>query len=1067
MEDRYKTRKQLLDHIADLRAKVGELEQAHPCPRLPKTSDSGHHIVANVDGELSTDLLESISDGLIALDSDLVTVYFNRAAERVLGKKREEVEGRPLFEAFPEAKGSVFEENYKKAVRERAYLVFQTYFDTAPYENWYSVRVYPNPDGITVLFQVITEQKKAEQALQESEARYRATFEQATAGIAHVGLDGLWLRSNEQLSRILGYSSEELKALLFTDVTHPDDLPMNLEAKESLIHGDTHVYRTEKRYIHKNGAVIWCRVSVSLLRDDNGDPLHFISIIEDITDRRAAEEALRESEERYQAIFEAAGDALFLHDLEGKFLDVNRVAVERLGYSRDEFLNMTPADIDRPDCASKIEERLRIIKQTGGVSFETVHVTKDGREIPVEIIARLISFGNRTTVLSIARDISERKRTELLTGEQRELSTRLSATSDLNQALSMCVDTLMRMADMDTAAAFSANDDGGFDPEIVRGKREALSTPPVLPPPDSHDGRLIRQGKAVYRDGEDTSSERRGRQEPHPKNGGTAMIPVLHEDTVTACFVLESSTPRTLSPQARQALETIAAQVGSAIARIRSEQQLSLIQFAIDRIGIPAFCIRSDGRIVYVNHAACKSLGYSKEDFMHMSSADVDPNYPAEIWPDHFRALKSMGTMVFESNHRTREGLLFPVEITANYVEFRGQEYNWAFASNISERKQAEALQLQTVKYKAVADLASGVAHNFNNLLQIVIGNANLALLDLQAGDFTNIREALEQIIESSLFGAETVRRLNSFSKLGSSSDRAESEVFNLSEMAKQAVEMTRPWWKTNPEKEGIPITLNLSLNAVCPVRGRKNEIFEVIVNLLKNSAEALRGGGTIDITVAEKDEWATLRVSDSGRGIPGEHITRLFTPFFTTNVEAGRGLGLASSRRIVDDHGGVMFVESTEGEGTELTVSLPLAKRPSETADSADENTVEPPMSILVIDDVKPVTELLRTGLQRRGHLMSTATSGEEGLRILEETKIDLIICDLAMPGMNGWQVGRRVAELCEERGMPKPPFILLTGWGDQAKEAEKIADSGVDAVVEKPVDIPGLVQVIKESIS
>jgi len=120
-----------------------------------------------------SDMVESINDGFFSLDDQLIVTYFNKAAEKLLGRKRDEVIGRNLFEAFPEAKGSIFEEKYTIGAKEKHFLSFETFFDLAPYENWYEVRVYPQERGISVFFQVTTERKRVEEELRESVARYR------------------------------------------------------------------------------------------------------------------------------------------------------------------------------------------------------------------------------------------------------------------------------------------------------------------------------------------------------------------------------------------------------------------------------------------------------------------------------------------------------------------------------------------------------------------------------------------------------------------------------------------------------------------------------------------------------------------------------------------------------------------------------------------------------------------------------------------------------------------------------------------------------------------------------
>ncbi|MFC1835016.1 response regulator [Thermodesulfobacteriota bacterium] len=385
---------------------------------------------------------------------------------------------------------------------------------------------------------------------------------------------------------------------------------------------------------------------------------------------------------------------------------------------------------------------------------------------------------------------------------------------------------------------------------------------------------------------------------------------------------------------------------------------------------------------------------------------------------------------------------------------------------DISDGKKAEELLLQAAKFRAVADLSSGVAHNFNNLLQVVIGNANLALMNLQMGDFSDMTESLEQIIENCNFGAEVVRRLNSFAKMTKEGDAIKHEIFDLSEVARQAAQMTRAWWKTNPEKNGVKVRLHLDLEDGCLVKGQKSQLFELLINLIKNAAEAVGEGGDIEVSTTVQEDQVVLTVRDTGVGIPENDIHRVFTPFYTSKLDAGTGLGLATSRTIVDSHAGEILVDSVEGEGSVFTVNLPFAQDVAEGAPVPEEPLEGRQLTILAVDDMEPMLKMLKGCLEKYRHTVITARSGVEAIRKYRETPVDLVICDLGMPGLSGWQVGKRIKAYCEERGVPKPPFIILTGWTDQPRKQDRIEGSGVDAVVEKPVDVVKLLGIISRLV-
>jgi CheY-like chemotaxis protein len=242
-------------------------------------------------------------------------------------------------------------------------------------------------------------------------------------------------------------------------------------------------------------------------------------------------------------------------------------------------------------------------------------------------------------------------------------------------------------------------------------------------------------------------------------------------------------------------------------------------------------------------------------------------------------------------------------------------------------------------------------------------------------------------------------------------------------------------------------------------IRGREDEILEVLINLITNAAEACPNGGEIRVSSYSQGENVVVKVSDNGIGIADGDLKRLFDPFWTarkTNI--GTGLGLALSRSIVVAHGGSIKVASKVGAGTTFVVTLPLVKGLASDVEHPEQSAIGFAMTVLVIDDMEPIVEMLAEVMTQMGHTVFTANSGADGVEIFKQNKIDVIICDLVMPGMDGWKVGQAIASICAERGEPKTRFILLTGWGGQTMEEELIRRSGVDALLEKPIDMKKL---------
>jgi PAS domain S-box-containing protein len=249
--------------------------------------------------------------------------------------------------------------------------------------------------------------------LGESEERFRATFEQAAVGVAHVGPDGRWLRVNDKLCEMTGYTREELSRLTFQDITHLDDLQKDVEHLGRLLAGEISTYSTEKRYLRKDGSVVWINLTVSAVGDYPGHVKYFITNIVDVTERRVVQEALSRSEERYRAVVEQSAEGLYLVDgATRRILETNPALQRLLGYTAEELRGMGLHEIvahERADVEANVERTLRegrrFIRERG-------YRRKDGSVVEVEIAASAIDYGQRRVICAAVRDITERKRAE-------------------------------------------------------------------------------------------------------------------------------------------------------------------------------------------------------------------------------------------------------------------------------------------------------------------------------------------------------------------------------------------------------------------------------------------------------------------------------------------------------------------------------------------------------------------------------------------------------------------------------------------------------------------------------
>ncbi|WXG39406.1 MAG: PAS domain S-box protein [Candidatus Freyarchaeum deiterrae] len=249
--------------------------------------------------------------------------------------------------------------------------------------------------------------------LMRSEEKYRQLIENLNEGIWLIDKESRTTFCNERISEILGYTVDEMigrNLFSFMDEHGVEIAKKLLERRREGVREDH-----DFEFIRKDGARIYTRLGTSPIIDENGNYAGALAAVIDITERRRMEEELENSEKRYKELFNNTGDAIFIHDLEGKFLEVNRVACERLGYSREEFLRMSPMDIDTPEYAAIVPERMEELRQKGQIIFETAHLRRDGCDcirIPTELSSCLIEYDGKPAILSIARDITERKRME-------------------------------------------------------------------------------------------------------------------------------------------------------------------------------------------------------------------------------------------------------------------------------------------------------------------------------------------------------------------------------------------------------------------------------------------------------------------------------------------------------------------------------------------------------------------------------------------------------------------------------------------------------------------------------
>ena len=377
----------------------------------------------------------------------------------------------------------------------------------------------------------------------------------------------------------------------------------------------------------------------------------------------------------------------------------------------------------------------------------------------------------------------------------------------------------------------------------------------------------------------------------------------------------------------------------------------------------------------------------------------------------------------------------------------------------LQELKQAQDQIVQAEKLRAMGEMASGVAHDFNNVLAVVLGNIQLLLHQLDHLSPEEVREGLKVIERSSKDGAETISRIQEFT--GVRRDR-EFVTLSLNEIMMEVVNITQPRWRDQTQKKGVQVGLTTHLGDIPMIMGNPSELREVLTNIVFNAVDAMPNGGELTVTTQpQAEDWVEVRIADTGVGMTEEVKRRVFDPFFTTKGVTNSGLGMSVSYGIIKRHGGEILIESQLGKGTSFVIHLPTGYGEEEAVTKEVTPVKESGQArILVIDDEDSVRDVLSRMLQAKGHQVAVASNGEEGIERFKSEPFDLVFTDLGMPKLSGWEVGKTIKAI-----NPKVPIAMITGWGVEL-DRQKLSESGIDLSIAKPFNFDQVINLVFEAM-
>lgn len=755
----------------------------------------------------------------------------------------------------------------------------------------------------------------------------------------------------------------------------------------------------------------------------------------------------RAREERFQALLQQSSDAIALISHDGTILYVSPAVERILGYSPDElvgksafpFLNPT----DRSAAAEQLALTVAVPGQTGPVALRIPH--RDGSERILEWVATSpIADPNAEEIIVTIRDVTERSRAD-------------AARAQLAAIVESCDDAIVagQLDGIITSWNAGAERLYGYRAEEMIGKPISLLMPPGrTDEPDDVIARLLR--------GERIS----GFQSERLHKGGIVLPVVLSYSLVRGAngeIIGAASIARDITE------------------RLRTEEEVRYQAGLLDAVEQAIIATDMNGRIRYWNRFAEQLYGWPAAEVVGRNLVDVTPTsatrqHAAEIMTRLLTGQSWSGDFLV----RRRGGASFPVHVTDSPIRDAGGRLVGVVGISVdaTEQKRAEADQLQLErslahmeKMHALGQLAAGIAHDINNHLAAILGPIELLELSLDA-EHPPTADQLQEVAfvrRAADDAARTVRRLLLFARRPAGDEPRQRVIPD--DLLDDVRALTRPRWRDHAQAAGQRIDVICGRRGAPPVLADPAELREALVNLVNNAVDALPAGGTISLETGRLETadglFALLTVRDDGTGIDAATKCRLFEPFFTTKgIGRGTGLGLAMVHGTVRRLGGTIEVESAPGVGTTVTIRLPADTTEAPTPLLAPAPDAPGNRHVLLVEDEAVLRDAASRLLIREGHRVESVASAEEAierLAALSGSPVDMIICDVGLPGMSGWQL---VDDVCER--LPGLPVVLATGWSSFITDEELAAHHvSREHVLSKPYGLDDLRHVLATALA
>ncbi len=743
--------------VADLEA--GEARHTQAMADIKETAENFRRFVENA------------REGIWAIDDEAVTTFVNPRMTEILGCTAEEMTGKRLL-SFVEDRdvepATRYLERHKRRTGKRHDFAFRRKDGTTIFTSLYTTPIIDNEGeyaGAIAFVEDITERRWAEDTLRRSE-EYSSTILNNSPNPIFVANPDTSIRYiNPAFEALAGFPLIELIGQKAPYPWWPEETSDNIlkRYKQANRHG---VKAREELFRKKNGENFWVEVTAAPVIVD-GEFRYYLASWVDITERKKTEESLH----LRAHLLNEATDSIIATDLKGNIIYMNEATCRTRGYSKEKLLTMNLKQLVSPRIASTISGRLKRIQKEGVIVIESEHMCKNGKVFPVETTSRTVNLGDRTILLSVIRDITERKKAE---EDLRESEERYRALVDLGE------------------------------------------------------------------------------------------------------------------------------RIGEAVVMLQDDE-------------------RGIGMHVYVSDEWSKITGYLKEELLNMSMADlIHPKDREEATKRHERRLSGeVIPKLYELTIIRKDGSEVPVEATYAYSNYRGKKVNVGYIRDISERKKMEEQLIVTDRLASIGELASGVAHELNNPLTGIIGFSEL-LLNKDVPD--EVREDLKVIHREAQRTSQVVRNLLTFAR---KHDTTKKPV-DINKVIQSVLDIRA--YEQNVHNIEVVTNFDPSLPEITADIFRLQQVFvNIIINAEYFMVQA-HGKGTLTITTERKGDIIRTSFVDDGPGIKEEHMIHLFDPFFTTKeVGKGTGLGLSICHGIVTEHGGNIYAESQLNQGATFIMELPI----------------------------------------------------------------------------------------------------------------------------------------------